>query len=100
MDYEKISRSPVLGSGNRGATIDYILTLDAAKHIAMVEKNDMGRLIRSYFIWVEKNRYGSDFILSSDTRKVLGGMIKSISRAQFKEKMQVMEERLASLLAT
>jgi anti-repressor protein len=33
---------------------DYILTLDMAKELAMVEKSDVGRKVRLYFIGIEK----------------------------------------------
>lgn len=53
-DFISISRSPIPGSGNRGASIDYHLTLDMAKELSMVENNDRGRQARRYFIECEK----------------------------------------------
>lgn len=53
-DYILISRSPKRGSGNRGASIEHHITLDMAKELAMVERNEKGREARSYFIDCEK----------------------------------------------
>lgn len=35
-------------------TLDYILTLDCAKQLSMVERTDIGALVRRYFIIIEK----------------------------------------------
>lgn len=41
------------GRGGDRRSIDYHLTLDMAKELAMVENNDIGRQVRRYFIRVE-----------------------------------------------
>ena len=54
LDYLIISRSPKRGRGNRGASKDYFITLDMAKELAMVERNEKGREARRYFINCER----------------------------------------------
>ncbi|OPB29498.1 antA/AntB antirepressor family protein [Bartonella sp. WD12.1] len=48
--------SPILGSKGRGGhnRKEYHLTLDMAKELSMVERNDKGRQARRYFIECEK----------------------------------------------
>lgn len=52
---EKEDFIPFLEKSNFGRPkTEYLLTLDTAKELAMVQSNEMGRAIRKYFIEVEK----------------------------------------------
>jgi phage anti-repressor protein len=42
------------GAGNRGAKIDYHISLDMAKELSMVERNEKGKQARQYFIECER----------------------------------------------
>lgn len=56
-DFIKNEDFAVLKNGNgSNAFIDYIVTLDMAKELAMIENNPKGKETRKYFIEVEKSK--------------------------------------------
>ena len=56
IDYSKMS---IIQNGNPNPIIDYIVTLDMAKELAMLENNEKGKEIRKYFIKIEKEHIDS-----------------------------------------
>jgi phage anti-repressor protein len=55
VDYFTVSRKyEIEGFTESKDILDYILTLDCAKQLAMVERTEIGALVRRYFIIIEK----------------------------------------------
>jgi phage anti-repressor protein len=84
---------------------DYLLTIDAAKHIAMVQRNEKGKQARNYFINIEKlylkNLYSNnqtDATLIEKIRKLIiehdGEMVPQKDYNLLAEKMVVLEQKL------
>jgi anti-repressor protein len=88
-DFEKLnaSASPNLASANR---VDYVIGLDAAKHIAMAERNDAGRRVRSYFIEIEKRARNPIAALNDPTtlRKLLLDNVEKVLALEAKVEEQ------------
>ena len=53
-DYEAISQKWETAQGNVTTQTDHQMTLDMAKHICMIQRSEIGKAFREYFIEVEK----------------------------------------------
>lgn len=53
-DYTTLTQKRVTVQGNAITQVDHILTLEMAKHIAMVQRTEIGMKVRNYFIECEK----------------------------------------------
>ncbi|HLS30284.1 MAG TPA: phage antirepressor KilAC domain-containing protein [Flavobacteriaceae bacterium] len=54
VDYGAISQKRLTAQGNSTTYIDHVLTIDMAKEVSMIQRNEKGKLARRYFIEVEK----------------------------------------------
>lgn len=54
VDYIAISQKRVTAQGNETTLIDHQITIDMAKEISMIQRNEKGRQARKYFIECEK----------------------------------------------
>lgn len=67
VDYESFSQKNEKPQGGR-PTMEYIIKLDTAKEMAMLERNEIGKQTRRYFIQVEK-KYEEKISLESNRRQ-------------------------------
>ncbi|CEF19167.1 Phage antirepressor protein [Staphylococcus xylosus] len=52
-DYIAISQKRLTAQGNVTTYVDHALTIDTAKEIAMIQRNEIGRAVRQHFIRIE-----------------------------------------------
>lgn len=79
---EGIDFSIILGksTGGRPRT-EYILTIEMAKELAMVENNERGRLARRYFIEIER-RYKMDISKLSPQLQALNQIVMTLNQQE------------------
>lgn len=76
---------------------DHIIKLDAAKEMAMLERNEKGKQVRRYFIRVEK-KYKAASLTTQELSPQLQVMINlEIEQKRQAEKLEHVEERIESI---
>ena len=64
IDYQAISQKRLTAQGNETTYSDHEITLDMAKEIAMIQRNEKGRQARQYFIEVEKKWNSPEYVMN------------------------------------
>lgn len=82
---------------NNATMIEYIIKLDTAKEMAMLERNEKGKQVRRYFIQVEK-KYKSASLATQELSPQLQVMINlEIEQKRQAEKIERVESRVESI---
>ena len=90
-DFNLLKNEQVRFEGNREVTrelIDHILTIDMAKEICMIQRTDVGKQARQYFIQVEKDYNSPEKIMARALRiaeKELSTLKLDVERMKPKE---------------
>lgn len=88
-DFELLHNSVEQVSGTK-YRIDYIIKLDTAKEMAMLERNDKGKQVRKYFIAVEK-KYKKAYIPASPLEQL---QLQAQAILQVNEKVDTVKKEL------
>lgn len=91
VDGQDYTINKIVNGENRGrfAPTEYYITLDVAKHLAMLERNDAGRKIRQYFIEVEK-----EYRRKTETprpEQIVAGMVKKLGWEEVANRLSMYE---------
>lgn len=82
VDFVAVTKFLVTAQGNKSAFTDYVLKLDMAKELSMVENNEKGKRAREYFIQCERKLLESNNYNSLNARVTfLENAITTISKA-------------------
>jgi len=88
-DFVTITKKLVTAQGNESNYLDYILKIDMAKELSMVENNEKGSQARKYFIEVEK-KYKALKVPQSYAQALLeaGRLALELERVELENKVQ------------
>ncbi|GED14844.1 antA/AntB antirepressor family protein [Aneurinibacillus migulanus] len=77
-------------------SVEYLLTMDTAKEISMVENNERGRQVRKYFIEMERRaKEVKNNVIPLDERQVRMELLKSA--LEHEERLESVEQRLTEV---
>jgi anti-repressor protein len=70
--------------------IDYYLTFDAAKHLALMERNDQGKLVRQYFIDFDKK--AREVLPKQTFEEMVLSVVQGLQRKVEAQKVVIVEQ--------
>lgn len=89
IDYVALSQKRLTAQGNQTEYVDHLLKLDAAKEISMIQRNDIGRKARKYFIQIE-NAWNSPEMIMKRALQIADKKIVSLETKIERDKPKVL----------
>lgn len=77
------SPNPGIAKSRAQKRIDYHLTLDTAKELAMIENNEIGRQVRRYFIRLEKQAIAAGLRIDAVVNRAETGELSALMAQRF-----------------
>ena len=99
-DFNLLKNEQVQNEGSREVkrmVVDYVLTIDSAKEISMIQRNEKGKMARKYFIELEKKWNTPDQVMARAI-KLANSMIETlkIQRQEDLPKIEFYDELASS----
>ena len=91
IDFGAITQKKVTAQGNETTYFDYAITLDMAKEISMIQRSELGKKFRQYFIECEKQLIENKPQLPTTYKEALIALVEEI---EVKEKIQAEKNKL------
>ena len=79
VDFVAITKILVTAQGNKSSYKDYLMKISMAKELAMIEKNEKGKVIRKYFFECE-NMWNSPEMILMKANQIQGRMIENYKK--------------------
>jgi len=83
-DFRTVSQKRLTAQGNESTFLDHELTIDMAKQLCMLARNDKGRQAREYFIQIERDW--------NSPEKVMGRALKIADRTIQNQKLVIAQQ--------
>lgn len=91
-DYVTISQKRLTAQGNKTTFTDHIMTLDMAKEIAMIQRSEVGKKIRKYFIEIEKSYRQQKPLSTADQIKLIAQ-----GNSELNERIDTVEDEITDI---